>query len=113
MLLLIDDSMSGWRPKTKKLGGLPNYTFESCKPVPLGNIFCNAVECISGLLVVQDVVKNSEQKSRRITVLFDPPCLTKATEVLRLAEGADITQGGWVGGDSWFGSVMRAVEVCI
>ncbi len=51
MLLLIDGSMSGWRPKTKKLGGLPNYTFESCKPVPLGTIFCNAVECISGLLL--------------------------------------------------------------
>jgi hypothetical protein len=39
--------------------------------------------------------------------------LAFTTEVLRLAEGADITQGGWVGGDSWFGSVTRAVEVGI
>jgi hypothetical protein len=30
-----------------------------------------------------------------------------------LVEGADIPQGGWVGGDSWFGSAMSAVEVGI
>ncbi len=78
MLILIDESMSGWCPKTNKVGGLPNFTFEPRKPVPLGTMFCNGVECITGLLVIQDVVQNSEQQSRRITVLFDPICLTKA-----------------------------------
>ncbi len=57
--------MSGWRPKTKKLSGLPNCTFEPRKPVPLGTMFHNGVECITGLLVVQDVVQNSEQQSRK------------------------------------------------
>ncbi len=41
------------------------------------------------------------------------PILAHTAEVLRLVEGADIPQGGWVGGDSWFGSVMSAVEVGI
>jgi hypothetical protein len=49
-LLLLDESMSGWRPKTSKLGGLPNYTFEPRKPIPLGTMFRNGVECITGLL---------------------------------------------------------------
>jgi len=28
-----------------------------------------------------------------------------------LVEGAKIPKGGWVGGDSWFGSTSTAVEV--
>jgi hypothetical protein len=117
VLLLIDESISGWRPKTKKLGGLPNYTFEPRKPVPLGTMFRNGVECITGLLVVQDVVQNSEQQSRkdysfvRSNLPDKSIILAHIAEVLRLVEGADIPQGGWVGGDSWFGSVMSAVEV--
>ncbi len=59
-LLMLDESMSGWRPKTSKLGGLPNYTYEPRKPVPLGTMFHNGVECISGILVFQDVVDGKE-----------------------------------------------------
>jgi len=33
------------------------------------------------------------------------------SEVIQLVEGAKILAGGWVGGDSWFGSVVTAVEV--
>jgi hypothetical protein len=32
-------------------------------------------------------------------------------EVLRQVEGAGVSKGGWVGGDSWFGSFLSAVEV--
>jgi hypothetical protein len=32
-------------------------------------------------------------------------------EVLRQVEGAKVVKGGWVGGDSWFGSVATAVEL--
>ena len=39
ILMLIDESMSGWHPKMTKLGGLPNYTFEPHKPVPLKTMF--------------------------------------------------------------------------
>ena len=56
VLLIIDKSMSGWRPNTSKLGCLPKYTFEPKKPVPMGTMFRNAVECKSGCLVFQDVV---------------------------------------------------------
>ena len=32
-------------------------------------------------------------------------------EMLRQVEGAGIPCGGWLGGDSWFGSLVTAVEV--
>jgi hypothetical protein len=60
ILLMLDESMSGWKPKTSKLGGLPNYTYEPRKPVDLGTMFRNGVECTSGLIVFQDVVMNPE-----------------------------------------------------
>jgi len=63
MMMLVDESGSGWRPKTTKLRGLPNYMFEPRKPVPLGTMFRNGVECVSGILVVHDVVRNPEQQS--------------------------------------------------
>jgi hypothetical protein len=34
-------------------------------------------------------------------------------EVLHLVDGAEIPKRGWVGGDSWFGSVTTAIEVII
>jgi hypothetical protein len=80
MMMLVDESMSRWRPKTTKLGGLPNNTFELRKPVPLGTMFRNGVECISGILVVQDVVQNSEQQSLK----------SHFGESLTLPNGADI-----------------------
>jgi hypothetical protein len=116
MLLMLDESMSGWRPKTSKLGGLPNYTYEPRKPVPLGTMFRNGVECISGILVYQDVVQNPEQQSRKAyhgekSSLPGSPVITAHTaEVLRQVDGAQVPEGGWVGGDAWFGSMMSVVE---
>ena len=54
ILLLHDESMSVWRPKTSKLVGLPKFLFEPCKPIMLGKIFKNFVECISGIFPFQD-----------------------------------------------------------
>ena len=59
VLLLRDESMSG--PKTSKLGGLPNISFEPRKRVPLGTMFKNGVECISGILSVQGIVQGPER----------------------------------------------------
>jgi hypothetical protein len=39
-----------------KLRGFLNYTYyEARKPVLLGTMFCNGLECIFGILVFQDV----------------------------------------------------------
>ena len=55
--LMLDESMSGWRPKTSKTGGLPNITHEACKPVPLGTMIRNAVKCVTGIFVHHDIVQ--------------------------------------------------------
>jgi hypothetical protein len=61
-MLMLDESMSGWRPKTSKLGGLPNITYEPRKPVPLGTQFKNGVECFTGVLAYQDPVVAPEKQ---------------------------------------------------
>jgi hypothetical protein len=116
-LMLVDESMSGWCPKTTKLGKVPNYTCEPWKPVPLGTMFCNGVECISGILVVQDVVQNSEQQSLKAyyatksSLPDESEIAAHTAEVLHLVDNAKIPKGGWVRGDSWFGSTSTAMEV--
>jgi hypothetical protein len=49
-LLVLDESISGWWPKTSKYGGLPNYTLEPHKPVPLGTMFKNGLDAKNGIL---------------------------------------------------------------
>jgi hypothetical protein len=65
LMVILDESMSGWRPKTSKLGGLPNISFEPRKPVPLGTMFRNGADCMSGVLVFQDVVQAPESQSKK------------------------------------------------
>jgi Transposase IS4 len=127
ILLVLDESMSGWRPKTSKTGGLPNISFEPRKPVPLGTMFRNACECFTGCLVYQDVAQNVEEQQRKPYFFVDgdadrkeqvlshlpvkTPMQAHSAEVLRQADGAGVIEGGWVGGDAWFGSVMTCVEL--
>jgi hypothetical protein len=109
--------MSGWRPKTSNYGGLPNYTMEPRKPAPLGTMFRNGVDATNGILAYQDVVQFSEiQKQKEYHgekshlpngVEINAHC----AETLRQSEGVNVVEGGWVGGDAWFGSVMTAVEL--
>ena len=125
VLVMLDESMSGWRPKTSKFGGLPNLTYKPRKPVPLGTQFKNAVEGLSGCFVYQDVVQpaklqqwkhffypNPEQQTPEKTSLPGHPNMQAHTaEVLWLVNGAGVVRGGWCGGDAWFGSVMTSLEL--
>jgi hypothetical protein len=128
ILLMLDESMSGWRPKTSKLGGLPNITFEPRKPVPLGTQFKNGIECLAGTMAFQDIVQAPEiQKRKEFYSVLDadevtniiqttslpgnPPIQAHTAEVLRQVSGAGVMPGGWTGGDAWFGSVMTCVEL--
>jgi len=67
--------------------------------------------------VAQDVIQLPEQQSTNsfnglTSSLPDKSDITAHTaEVLRVVERAQVPKGGWVGSDSWFGSVATAVEV--
>ena len=60
--IILDESMSAWRPKTSKTGGLPHISHEPRKPVPLGTMLRNAVECLTGIFVYQDIVDSSTKQ---------------------------------------------------
>jgi hypothetical protein len=112
----MDESMSAWRPKTTKFGGLPNLTFEPRKPKPLGNMFKNGVEGTTGIMVTQDVVQGSaEQRDKKYngdasTLPRTEPIMAHVAETLCICESSNLVEGGWVGGDAWFGSVPCVVE---
>jgi hypothetical protein len=65
VLLILDESMSGWRPKTTKTGNLPSLTYEPRKPVSLGTQFKNGVECLEGSMAYQDLMQVSELQRRK------------------------------------------------
>ena len=114
---MLDESMSAWKPKTSKLGGLPNYTYEPRKPVPLGTMIRNGVECKTGILVFQDIVQNPEKQCQKEFVgtrshMPRSELITASVaEVLRQAKNSNLEKGGWVGGDAWFGQVMSCIEL--
>jgi hypothetical protein len=115
--LIMDESMSAWRPKTSKTGGLPNITFEPRKPKPLGTMFKNGVEATTGIMVTQDVVQGADAQREKKYVGEESslprkePIMAHVAETLRQCESANVAVGGWVGGDAWFGSVPCVVEL--
>ena len=119
MFLVLDESMSGRRPKTLATGGLPNITFQPCKPVNLGSMLRNAVECFSGILAFQDSVE--DLTSQRLKKYLQDDSASSmpgggdlkvhVAETLRQCGGEGLVRGGWVGGDPWFGSIDCAVEL--
>ena len=115
--LMLDESMSAWCPKTTKTGGLPNITFEPRKPVELGTMIRNGVDCISGIFVHHDVVQEAAAQSDKKYVgekshmPKKEPIPVHIAEVLRQCEGSGLIRGGWVGGDAWFGLVATCVEL--
>jgi hypothetical protein len=116
-MLLLDESMSGWRPKTTKLGGIPNITYEPRKPKPLGTMFRSGVECISGVLVAQDVFQLPEHQSAKSfnverSHMPDNSDITAHTaEVLRLVESARVPKGGLAGHWVVFKTMISGVDL--
>jgi hypothetical protein len=117
LLLILNESMLGWRPKTTVNGGLPKLTWEPIKPVPLGTMFRNGVEASTGILVYQSVVQHTEVMKQlefygeQSSLPNGAEMLAHTAEVLHQVEGANVVSCGWVGNEAWFGSVMTVVEV--
>jgi hypothetical protein len=119
-LAIMDESMIGWRPKTSKFGGLPNYTWEPRKPVPLGTMLRDTAEGVTGVMLHVDPVMLAEVQgrklfSRELTQMpnADAGAFHQAhvAEVLRQTKNAGVKKGGWIGGDAWFGSVAACMSL--
>ncbi len=70
--------MSGWRLQTSRLGDLESFTFEARTPVPLGTMFKNGAECISGAVVFQDIAMRPEKQKQKKYYFHDATCGTVA-----------------------------------
>ena len=116
-MLLLDKSMSGWCPHTSQFGRLQNLSWEPRKPVSLGTMFRNGVECVIGIVIHQDVVQPPEVEAKKEFYGSISRFPTKqeigatTATVMHQIKGASVPEGRWVGGDGWFGSAMTRVEV--
>ena len=120
-LALADESMIAWVPKTSKLGGLPNCTFEPRKPTPLGTMLKDTAEIKTGILLntdplmspsIQDKKTFASKKSHSPEHAGTAAShLGHAAETLRQAHHSGLTEGSWLGGDAWFGSVASCLAL--
>jgi hypothetical protein len=79
----------------------------------------NAVECTTGIFIHHDLVDSSNKQWKKKYSL--PPEISHlpkkeeishhCTEVLRQCEERKVVEGGWVGGDAWFGLVESCLEL--
>ena len=58
-VIVLDKSMSTWRPRTTKTGGLPHLTYQQRKPELLGTELKSTVCGITGCLLNLEIMRRS------------------------------------------------------
>ena len=59
-VIVLDESMSAWKPRATKTGGLPNITFIRRKPKPLGTEFKTACDGLFRILLHLEIQEGRE-----------------------------------------------------
>ena len=116
----MDESMSGWKPRKNKLGGLPNISFILRKPCPLGTEFKDTCDGETSIMLYLEIqrgrvempIRYPENRLHGATaactlrqVLNTMKCGQKETD-----EGIAVSRDTFYG-DSWFASVKAATLV--
>ena len=78
VLIVLDESMFAWKPKSSKTDGAPNLTFEPRKPVDLGTQIRDAVECLAGVIICGDILELPEVQRQKKHFCCDPDNSTRA-----------------------------------
>ena len=52
---VLDETMSAWRPRTSKNGGLPNISYIERKPEPLGTEFKTSCCPVTGVMTRMEI----------------------------------------------------------
>jgi len=121
-MLIMDETFIAWCPKTTKLGGLPNYSYEPRKPKGLGTMLKDIAEAVIGVLLytdpsmapsVQDKKKFSNRLSQSPDAVSNAVHAPHVAEVLRQVYYTDLhkQKNPFVGGDAWFGSVAACLAL--
>ena len=88
-ILIMDETFIAWCPKTTKLGGLPNYSYEPRKPKGLGTMLKDICEAVIGLLIYTDpVMSPSIQDKKRFSnrLSHSPDAVANAVHQPHVAE---------------------------
>ena len=128
-ILVFDESMSSYMPRTTKTGTLPNLSYVARKPEPLGTEFKNIVDGVTGVLLWLEI---QEGKQRMSTKSFQELGSTSACVMRGVKKTAefdtipvnhdarsdeepdsddDSNEPRLFLGDAWFGSVKAAANV--
>ena len=115
---VLDESMSGWKPRTTKTGGLPHLSFIMRKPVPLGTEFKAVADGEAGCLLGLEIQRGKEgmknmQYSKRFRATS--ACSIRLSEMLQsdnnIRDWIDSNPKSLIIGDSWFSSVKTALGI--
>ena len=111
-VIVLDESMSAFRPQTTKTGKLPNITYIFRKPEDLGTEFKSSVCPVLGVMTYleiqmgKDYMKNQKHFEK---LGATASCTLRAAENLTRRFEGDMPEELLIG-DSWFGSVKAAVS---
>ena len=64
-ILVFDESMSSYMPRTTKTGTLPNLSYVARKPEPLGTEFKNIVDGVTGVLLWLEIQEGKQRMSTK------------------------------------------------
>ena len=65
-VLVLDESMCTWRPRTTKRGGLPHLTYETRKPESLGTEFKTTACGTTGCLLSLEIMRGCESMEKQL-----------------------------------------------
>ena len=108
---VLDESMSAFRPRTTKTGGLPNLTWMIRKPEPLGTEFKTVCCSITGVMIFMEIQRGKDGMKE---IKYNREFGATAGCTIRLAERSSqelYSTKDIVVGDAWFGSVIAAGQL--
>lgn len=113
---LLDETMSAWRPRKSKLGGLPNISFILRKPEPLGTEFKTGCCSETGIMLWMEIQRGKTEMPRWSEGFREfgatASCTIRAAD--HMANGGQrLTdeRSNLFYGDSWFASVKTADQL--
>ena len=116
MCITLDKFISGWKPKSSKLGGLSNYTFEPPKPNKI-MVLCSKIRpkvlldpYVPGCCEDAWDTGTKRLTSRKLHLPTKTLIPAHTAKVLCQVQGIDMINKGWVGEDAYFGSLVIVVE---
>ena len=110
---VLDESMSAWRPRTTKEGGLPHISYVIRKPEPLGTEFKTAADPATGIMLALEIQEGKPamdaMRARMGCTLI--PSTSCVARLVSLIPPAPVNYRRIIVGDAWFTNVATAVEV--